>query len=191
MASLLQRASDRHLRGNRDNLLAVTIERRHAAVGPERTDCSLALRTAEVLGPVRRVQARTGSRCTLHGFHGRSCNLHSSDTDVCQSSVRLSRVPTAHPTRAISQPIQPSPLGTRSIQEANTSNAPTRYSSQLTRSVFTVSVLGKLSTLQNRCNRAPIAMTMPEKCLCDYRIGCARKTSCAAELNAVRASSIC
>ena len=31
-----------------------------AAMGPERTDRSPALRTAEVLGPVRRVQARTG-----------------------------------------------------------------------------------------------------------------------------------
>ena len=58
----------------------------------------------------------------------------------CQSSVDLSRVPSAHPTRAISQPIQPSPLGTRSIHEPTTSDAPARYSSQQICSVFTVSI---------------------------------------------------
>ena len=60
--------------------------------------------------------------------------------ETCQSSVRLSRVPAAHPTRAISQPIQPRLLGTTSTHEPKTSNAPTRYNSQLIRSVVTASV---------------------------------------------------
>jgi len=67
-------------------------------------------------------------------------NLLGLDTEGCPSSLRLCWVPTAHPTRAISQPVQPSPVGTRSTQEPNTSNEPTKYSSQLMRSVFTASV---------------------------------------------------